>query len=166
MMLTFDKFKKNCVNSSEIILSEGIKTEKDFDIFYDTKVNYGFPSKKVKFKLVSLTPGKYFPIDLGLCKTIEHLNSSGYITRFCCEGHPGEKGRGEYLEGYIFFGPLSKEKLENLTNAIFHLALSGKLYVLVESGQFPLEGTIFRFITTTHTHEESMKRIENELCKL
>ena len=164
MMLTFDKFKKNCVNSSEIILSEGIKTEKDFDIFYDTKVNYSFPSKKVKFKLVSLTPGEYSPIDLGLCKTIEHLNSRGYITKYCCEGHPGEKGRGEYLEGYIFFGSLSKEKLENLTSALLRLALSGKLYVLIEPG--PLEGEIiFRFITT-YTHEESMKRIENELCKL
>lgn len=164
MMLTFDEFKKNCLNSSEIISSERIETEEDFDNFYNTKVDYSFPAKEVKFEMISLVPGKYSPIDSGLCKTIVHLNNRGYTTKYCCEGHPGERGRGEYLEGYIFFGPLGKERLENLTECFLRLALSGKLYVLVEDG--PGEGEIiFRFITT-HTHEESMKRIENELCKL
>lgn len=63
----------------------------------------------------NIVPDDYVEIDELIAPTIQVLNQKGYITRFCCSGHPlddwlmiEEGGRyretGAPLESYIMFG--------------------------------------------------------------
>ena len=128
---SFEQFKRNCTNFEEAV--EELDLTKDVweEFLFSPTLGYLFPEHNEKFRLTRLEEdGPWIPIDEGIADVIIDLNKKGYKTRYCCSGHDYEKS---HFNGYIFFYEMTKEQMENLMNVVFGIAVSGKVYVTLET---------------------------------
>ena len=127
---SFEQFKRNCTNFDEVVKELGLTKDTWEKFLYSPTLDYVFPENNEKFKLVQLEEsGPWIPIDDGIADIIVDLNKKGYKTRFCCEGH----NRSQSCGGYIFFHELDEGQMNSLMNIVFGIAVSGKVYVTLET---------------------------------